>query len=174
MRKSWIGNDPERVLAEIAEMKFTGERHCCEGLGKRALEVFCTSAFRCCSLLGTEGKRRQQMNKVDFRNRIVALLFDLWFNSAQVTLRQLKILGQKYEFYRMIGQCHHCHVVSYPRTTWKPSPQQMRNVLHLEAEGSRIIKDFNRALESINMALDIAPGDVELKRERERIIQAMS
>jgi hypothetical protein len=54
-----------------------------------------------------------------------------------------------------------------------PSSKQIGKVFYREAAGSRIFGDLERALNAINSAIDNIPNDVELQREKERILQAM-
>jgi hypothetical protein len=73
-------------------------------------------------------------------------------------------------FYSLISGCH---TARCPGSTWMPSSQQIGKVFYREAAGSRIFGDLERALDAINSAIDNIPNDVELQREKERIVQAM-
>jgi hypothetical protein len=73
-------------------------------------------------------------------------------------------------FYNLIDGCHNAR---FPGSTWMPSSQQMGKVFYRESAGSRIFGDLERALNASHSAIDNIPNNVELQREKERILQAM-
>jgi hypothetical protein len=178
---SWIGTDPELVIAELSELKSKGNDFFRAGATELASNTYQLGVKKVISLVHTpERKRIRRIGGPDFVNRVASLLFDFNSNSAQNMLKTMRMnytdlpfeaqLHVQDVFYNTIEGCH---IARYPGSTWMPSPQQMGKVFYRESAASRIFGNLERARDAINSAMDHIPDDVELQREKERILRAM-
>jgi hypothetical protein len=136
--KSWMRTDPELVFEEVEELISRGKSYHRVGLPYSALCAYRQGAFKCWSIKETtEGKQLREVGGPNFLNRVAALYFNFYYNSAHVVVKNLRTLPP-YDLPRMFGReepqfyehIDFCHDAPYTGTDWTPSPQQMRKVFY--------------------------------------------
>lgn len=178
---SWIGSDPELVLADLTELKLKGNGFVRIGASNEAVNAYHQCFYKILDLRkSAEGQSLREIGGSDFWDRVTALLFDVNSNSVHVILQKIRLqyaelpfhLQQQAEkdFYYALAACVNTPL---PGSSWTPSRQQMAKMVYREAAGCRIIGDLERAMNAINEGVALIPYDLALQSEKERILRAM-